>query len=303
MPKAKNDLLREKCPVCSGKKYDVVYPSTVDLGNDLNTRIFSARRLPDRIHGTIVRCDQCKLVRTLEVIDDQQLSKLYTNSRFTYKNLTLNLRSSYGRILREAAKYSSQKESFLEIGCGNGFMLEEALRIGFKKVSGIEPSRDAILRANKNIRKSIKQDILRSRIYSENSFDMIVAFQVFDHIPDPNQFLKICLTLLRSKGILMLMNHDVEAIPAKLLREKSPIIDIEHTYLYSQKTIQRILTKNGFSIIKIYGPPAVFSIRYFLRLLPLPIYIKKAIERSKNNLLNINISIHPGNLAVIARKK
>lgn len=303
MPKAKKNLFRKKCPICSSEKYNVIYSSTVDFDIDLNTEIFSARRLPDRIHGTIIRCNQCKLVRTLEVIDDQRLSKLYANSRFTYKNLTLNLRSSYGRILHEAMALFSQRKSFLEIGCGNGFMLEEALKIGFKKVSGIEPSRDAILRANKSIAKSIKQDILHPGVYPKGSFDAIAAFQVFDHIPDPNQFLQICFNLLQPSGILILMNHDVTALSARVLGEKSPIIDIEHTYLYSQKTIQKILMKNGFSVIKVYDPPATLSVRYLLRLLPLPVYIKKTIEKSKNSLLNINISIHPGNLAVIAKKK
>ncbi|OHA68775.1 MAG: hypothetical protein A3D59_01175 [Candidatus Wildermuthbacteria bacterium RIFCSPHIGHO2_02_FULL_47_17] len=281
----------------------MIYPSTVNFGKDLNAKIFSARRLPDRIHGTIVKCSRCGLVRTYEVIDDSQLSKLYVNSRFTYKNLTNNLRTSYGIILQEAVKYFGRRNSFLEIGCGNGFMLEEALKIGFGKVSGIEPSRDAISRADKRIRSFIKQDILHQGVFPKNSFDMIAAFQVFDHIPNPNHFLKICLTLLRPKGILVLMNHDVESLSARVLGERSPIIDIEHTYLYSQKTIGKILRKNDYKVAKIYNPPAIFSIKYFLRLLPLPQSFKKVVEKSKSKLLDTNIRIKPGNLCAISIKK
>ena len=40
----------------------------------------------------------------------------------------------------------------MEIGCGNGFMLEEALRLGFKNAQGIEPSK-AIKFAREDIKK------------------------------------------------------------------------------------------------------------------------------------------------------
>lgn len=303
MPENKKVELRKKCALCNHVEYEILYPSTVDFGKHLNTEIFSARRLPDRIHGTIVRCKKCGLVRTLEVIDDALLSKLYINSRFTYKNLTNNLRFSYGQILREAIKYSKDRNSFLEIGCGNGFMLDEALKIGFQKVAGIEPSRDAISRAAKTIQPMIKQDVLRPGIYRKNSFDVIAVFQVFDHIPDPNNFLKICLGLLRRGGVLVLMNHDVESFSASVLGERSPIIDIEHTYLYSQKTISKILKKNGYSVSAIYNPFTIFSLRYFLRLLPLQKKLKLAIEKSKSKIFDINIKMKPGNLCAIASKK
>lgn len=303
MPKNKKIELRNKCALCNNSGHEILYPSTVDFDKHLNTEIFSARRLPDRIHGTIVKCKKCGLVRTLEVINDDLLSKLYVNSRFTYKNLTNNLRSSYGEILLEAVKYSKNNGSFLEIGCGNGFMLDEALKIGFQKVAGIEPSLDAISRAPKTIQPMIKQDVLRPGIYRKNSFDVIAVFQVFDHIPDPNNFLKTCFRLLQRGGVLVLMNHDVESFSARVLGERSPIIDIEHTYLYSQKTISKILKINGYSIGAIYNPSTIFSLRYFLRLLPFPKEIKVAIEKSKSKLFDINIKIKPGNLCAIASKK
>ena len=51
----------------------------------------------------------------------------------------------------------------LEIGCGNGFLLEVAINQGWKNVSGIEPSIAAINQAKPNIRKKIiiKSSILK----------------------------------------------------------------------------------------------------------------------------------------------
>ncbi len=293
--------IRQICPLCTNKQYRVIFRSTFNINKHLTTKIFSARRFPDLIHGTIVKCTNCGLVRTLEVINPMKLKILYQKSAFTYQNLTNNLKTTYGRILKDASKYT-KKGSLLEIGCGNGFLLEEAIKIGFNKVAGVEPSLDAFHQANYVIKSAIKVDILRQKQFHQNSFDLIAAFQVFDHIANPNKFLSICHSLLKPEGILVLMNHDVASLSAKILGEKSPIYDIEHPFLYSQNTIRRTLENNNYKVMKIYSPTAIFNLKYCLRLLPLPASIKKMLELSKSWLLNINFKIKPGNIAVYAQK-
>lgn len=295
------DKLRRFCPLCSSKEYAVLYGSTFSSKNHLNAEVFSARRQPDRIHGTIVKCTKCGLVRTLEIINPEKLKSLYQKSSFTYQGLVDNLRRSYGRILQDASSHSA-KGAFLEIGCGNGFMLGEAKKIGFKRVIGIEPSIDAVKQSSAKIKSCIIVDILKRGILKRNSVDLIAAFQVFDHISNPNTFIKICHSILKPNGILLLMNHDVEAFLARLLGEKNPIFDIEHAYLYSPRTITSMVEKNGFSTIRVYGPKSVFSLRYLLRLLPFPETIKKTIEKLMTKVLDNNIQFNPGNLAIYARK-
>ena len=289
------------CALCGSKQYRVVYPSTFRADHHLNTAIFSARRIPDRIHGTLVECRRCHLVRTLEIISLKQLQQLYQDSHFTYSHLTDNLRQTYTKILETTLPLLGSKNSFLDIGCGNGFVLEAAQKLGFEKTAGIEPSIDAAKQAKPGIRKRIKVDILRPGLFPAASFDLITAFQVFDHIPNPNSFLKLCHRLLNRTGLL-LMNHDVNALSARILKERSPIYDIEHSFLYNQATIRHMLEKNNFQVQKIYSPTAIFSLGYFLRLLPLPLWFKQWLETANDKLLDVKIKIHPGNLCAIARK-
>jgi len=258
--------------------------------------------MPDKIHGTIVRCENCGLVRSLEIIDRKQLNKLYEDSHFTYSSMTEKLKETYGLILKEAGKYVPSKKTFLEIGCGNGFMLEEAKNQGYRVVRGVEPSVEAIVHATKAIKKNIVNNILEADTFDNNTFDLICAFQVFDHIPDPNSFLAICHHILKPKGVLLLMNHDVKSFSAKVLGESSPIFDIEHTYLYDQSTIKNILTKNNYKIKKVYSPQAIMSIRYIIRLLPLPTKLKKYFAQIKLPLLEKTIKFYPGNLCAISIK-
>lgn len=292
---------RKKCPICNSLRYQIIYRSTFQQKH-LNPAIFSARRLPDKVHGTIVKCLSCNLCRTLEIVEAKKLARLYKNSSFTYANLVVNLRSNYRKLLEDTTPYLNSRSSFLEIGCGSGFVLEEARKMKFKKVVGVEPSTEAASRAKSSIRNSILVSTLKQKLLPKSNFDLVVAFQVFDHIADPNKFLKICHGLLKKNGIMLLMNHDVNSLTARIMGEKSPIFDIEHTYLYSKDTISKILIKNNFRILKIYNPTSIFSLSHLFRLLPLPLYIKKLLGNFDTVLSNVNVLLSPGNLSAIVRK-
>lgn len=299
----KKEKIQSLCAICEKPSaYSVLYEKNFQEEKHLNTRIFSARRLPDKIHGSIVRCNRCDLVRSLEMINREKLNMLYEKSNFTYSEMTGRLKESYGLVLKEAIKYAPSTNSFMEVGCGNGFMLEVARDLGFRNVYGVEPSIDAIKHSHKSVKKNIINSILKEDTFRKGKFDLICAFQVFDHIPNPNDFLSICRGMLKPNGVLVLMNHDVNSFSAKLLGERSPIFDIEHTYLYDQRTIKKILQKNKFKVKKVYSPLAIMTIRYITRLLPLPKSVKKYLAGLKLPILDTTIKFNPGNLCAIAVK-
>ena len=151
-----NKTINSECSICGDTdNFSIFYRKNFNYRRHLTTKVFSARRMPDKIHGTIVRCNICGLVRSLEVIDRKKLNKLYEDSHFTYNSMTDKLSQTYGHILKEAGKFVPSKGAFLEIGCGNGFMLEEARKLGYKVVRGIEPSIDAIANAEKSVKNHI----------------------------------------------------------------------------------------------------------------------------------------------------
>ena len=194
----------------------------------------------------------------------------------------------------------------MEVGCGNGFILEKLHKSGYKNVYGVEPSLDAVRKADSSIRKNILINILKTGLYKEGTFDFIFFFQTLDHISNPNSFLKICNSYLKNGGYILAFNHNVNSFSSILLKEKSPIIDIEHPYLYNFTTIKKLFDKNGFISENIYSPNNVVSFKHLLKLFPLPNSFKKIILNSKNhiikNLLLKSIKLKLGNLCAIAKK-
>jgi SAM-dependent methyltransferase len=301
------DLIRlrpTRCAICGtdGNSREI-YPER--LGADaFNNRVFSARRAPDRIHYRMVRCESCRLVRADPAGDPEMLAALYERSAFDYGPEIPNLTATYSRYLSRLGPPGPGRSSLLEIGCGNGFMLEAAITMGYRTVRGVEPSADAVMAASSYVREAIVKDILRPGQFAAGTIDSICMFQVFDHVPDPAALLAECRTLLAPRGRILILNHNVEAFSANLLRELSPIIDVEHCYLYSRATLARICEASGLRVIESGPTSNLVSVRHLLHLAPLPAWLKRSVV-SLANWLGIggaSLSVRIGNCYAIAEK-
>jgi len=298
------ELRSTRCAICGTEgNATELYPANFDL-QALNSAVFSARRLPDRIHYRLVKCNVCGLVRSDPTADPVLLAQLYHESTFTYSDEVADLKRTYGRYLARLDNYGARKGALLEVGCGNGFFLQQALAQGYRSVRGVEPSRAAVSQAAPELRDSIVCDLMRLGLFDPAEFDVICLFQVFDHVPDPAALLDACLAALRPGGLVLCLNHNITAVSARLLQERSPIVDIEHTYLYSPATMTRIFTAYGFRIRKMGLVRNQYSLRYLVRLLPLPKGPKGAalawLER--HSLGRLRLSVPLGNLYCIAQK-
>jgi nucleoside-diphosphate-sugar epimerase/transketolase N-terminal domain/subunit/2-polyprenyl-3-methyl-5-hydroxy-6-metoxy-1,4-benzoquinol methylase len=291
------------CAICNIKNnYTVLYEQNYN-DSDFSVEVFSARRLPDKIHYQLVKCNDCGLVRSTPAIENDVLNNLYVKSKLTYSNETDNLANTYYSSIQHILRNLSKTSKILEIGCGNGFLLEKMHNHGYKNTFGIEPSIDAVKKSPIFLKKRIINDFFRPEIFKENSFEFIFIFQTLDHIPNPNEFIEECYRILKPNGYIFAYNHDVESYTAKIFGEKSPIFDIEHTFLYSEETIKKLFKKNSFFVNSVIKPTNLVSIKHLMWLLPLPNVIKMFLLKQNNLILGSSFRLPLGNIAITAQKK
>lgn len=300
-----NDIQLEatRCAICgtTGNAKEV-YASNFEP-SALNAEVFSARRLPDRIHYRMVRCNSCSLLRSDPVAPSELLEDLYADSTFDYGPEVANLRTSYRRVVEESLPQGAQGRSILEVGCGNGFFLEEALAMGFTRVAGVEPSKAAVAAAAPAVRPHLVCDVMRAALFPEESFDVVSLFHVVDHLPDPVGVLTECQALLRPGGILLFVVHDITALSARTMKDRSPIVDVEHTYLYSPDTAAALLRRAGLVDPEVRPMKNVYSLAYIVQLLPLPKGVKTSLlAKAGQRLRKRTVDVRLGNLVAVGRK-
>ena len=158
------NLVYTSCPICGLKNnYDVLYPANFDF-SDLNENTFSARRLPDKVHFQIVKCCNDGLVRSNPTLNTFCALKLYERSKFNYSSEMINLTNTYLKTLFPVLKKIKKNDAILEIGCGNGFLLNKLQKLGYKNIYGVEPSIDAIEKSNQKIKDKIKHGVLKIKL-------------------------------------------------------------------------------------------------------------------------------------------
>jgi SAM-dependent methyltransferase len=292
------------CPICNTEGADrEVYASNF-RAEDLTPETFSARRLPDRLHYRMVRCVRCGLLRSNPILPVEDLARLYARSHFTYSEEAAFTRRTYGRYLRRARRWVPDGRALLEIGCGDGFFLEEALEQGFEEVTGVEPSEEAAASASDAVRPRIHKGLYGPGVFPARSFDLICAFQVFDHVPDPAALLRAAHEQLRDGGAVLFINHNARGFLNRLLGETSPIVDVEHTVLFDKKTMRRLFEKCGFQVREVFDVKNTYPVHYWARLAPLPRALKSGIGSvlEGSALGKVPITFSAGNLGIVASK-
>ena len=293
------------CAICGSKeKIKELYEENFDV-KKIDSATFSARRTPDRIHYRFVKCLRCGLIFSNPILEQDKISSLYLKSDFYYSDESEYLKETYWLNLnRFLPNKEMEKLKLLDIGCGNGFFLEKAKDMGISEIFGVEPGRASIKKARKDIRIRIKTGILKQGIYNTGKFDIITCFHTLDHIVDPNLFLRITFSLLKKRGMAFFIVHNTDGLSVKLFREKSPIFDIEHIYLFNPQTLAKIFENNKFRNFQVFDIKNRYPLKYWFRMSPLPRGIKERVFKFLDlvKIDSLPLSLSAGNIGIVVYK-
>jgi len=297
-------MIKKSCPICETREYSkTVYVEK--LPKNLKDANFAGRKDPDDYHYEMLRCSKCSLLYASEIYDEEYSNQLYNESTFDYSNELKSLTKSYSKTLRDGLSVlKNDKNNFLEIGCGNGFMLNEALKMGFKNVKGIEPSKKAISFADETIKNDIYHGIFDSGQIKEKLYDVVFIAMIIEHVVDVNYFLDNIYKSLKPGGIVICICHNERHFLSKILKNKHPIINDEHTAVFNKKALRLIFDKNKYKDVKIKNLKNFYSINYWIKMMPSPLIIKNILNSGFFSFLKkMIIGFKAGNLYLIAKKK
>jgi len=151
-------------------------------------------------------------------------------------------------LIQMKNNFPFENKSLLDIGCAYGFFLDEARNKGLN-VYGYDISVDAIKWMKKNL--GINGVAGKSPDVVSGKYDIIMLSEVFEHISEPDKFLKKVRKKLKKDGYLVVVTGNCDSFLAKLLGSKWWYLNPpDHCILYNKKSLKMILENNEFQIIR-----------------------------------------------------
>ena len=138
----------------------------------------------------------------------------------------------------------------LDVGCGPGLFLIEAKKRGWE-VYGTEFTDNQLQYLNDKGIKTLKGK-LSIDSFEAGMFDVIISSEVIEHINNPVEEMQHFYRLLRKGGLVYITTPNFNAIERFFLKGNYNIIEYpEHLCYYTPKTINLLLSNNGFKKLKV----------------------------------------------------
>lgn len=133
----------------------------------------------------------------------------------------------------------------LDIGCGAGTLLQAAQRAGWE-AEGMEVSGPAVAHV-RALGFKVFHGELAAASYPANTFDVVTASEVLEHLPEPQAVLGEIMRILRPGGLLWGTTPHGRGLSARALGLKwSTISPPEHLQLFSLAGMRCLLKQAGF---------------------------------------------------------
>lgn len=222
----------------------------------------------------IYRCPNCSLEFIDKKLSKKELQKLYSRDYFTnqlkgvggykdYNSLTKELTAEAEKRLDFISKFTANKK-ILDVGAGGGVFLQTAQKRGYKTYGNdISPfARDAFAKS----KIPFFYGSIGKGLFGKNRFDIITAWDVFEHVSDIQQVTMTLSSLLTPGGFLFLTTPNTKSWDAKLLGkrwygyQKAP----EHLTFFNKKSIKIILEFNGLKLVQVQSWGFVRSIDFIV---------------------------------------
>lgn len=165
---------------------------------------------------------------------------------------------------------NADSASFLEIGCGEGFLLSEAAKKGWT-CQGVDFQRAPVDKFNPEVVELFEEanptEYLQRAVAAEKRFDIVVLQNVLEHVLEPKDLLNGIRWVMTTDGTLLIqVPNDYSRIQTRAVKEDR--IDREYWFLppqhlnyFDTATLDAFCGECGFDIIDSFSD---FPIEWYL---------------------------------------
>jgi len=211
----------------------------------------AARRVIGEVSGwAVASCAFCATVYATDLPTAEDAAEDYDQY---YGESNLVVPDFVGRQLEAVVETFApfrQLNRMLDVGFGAGSFMQAA-RAANWQIEGSEVSRPAIEQMRGQGFTVHHADLPAAQLPPE-SFDVIVAVEVVEHVADPGVQVREMACLLRPGGLLWMTTPNGAGLSERLLQTRwSVVAPPEHLQLFSPRGMNSMLRRAGFGTIQI----------------------------------------------------
>jgi SAM-dependent methyltransferase len=213
---------------------------------------------------TYFRCENCGSSQLNPIPSELALQEFYDRYHLSselggsYEGVESRMQADFPFKARLALRFATRTDSggsphLLDVGCGKGYFLKEALRIGMKG-SGIDLSRSAVKFAGEVLGVDARAGRIEKDAPPEwmAAFDVATFWAAIEHLRDPLSVLQAISQCLKPGGVL-LCDTGLGAAPWEgMLAGYNQWHDApQHVFVFSRNGLLSLLDRAGFEVIQV----------------------------------------------------
>ena len=233
-----------KCKVCGSLKLH----KALDFGDMPNANgLVAKEHLNDVVSYPLIYywCEECTFFQQAKLVNKENLWSDYTFQTGVSKPSVEHFKKAADGL----SKKLQNKDFAVVIASNDGTEISLLKKAGFSKVVGVEPAKNIAKIANENglftIVDFFGENLSREIVQKYGKADLVIANNVFAHIPDPRDFMMGMRNLISDEGEIYIEVHWLKSLVTNLQIES---LYAEHYYVWSLRSIKRLADACGLKI-------------------------------------------------------
>lgn len=241
---SKGDWVKVDCPACGSKQHHL---------------------FGEKNGFSYAECDACSSVFTNPRPSLDTLHRFYSQSKnYDYWNKYIfpqteivRRKNLFRPRAQKVADFANSRQLkggvLLEVGAAFGWFCEEIKSFNvFERVIAVEPTPGLAETCRKKGIETIESPI--EKVNLDDLVDIVVSFEVIEHLFSPEEFIRQCSRLLKPNGVLVLSCPNVKGFDVGTLGINSGTFDHEHLNYFHPRSLGKLLIRLGFNILTLETP-------------------------------------------------